>query len=88
MKAMQFEDIEVTTHSGFKADERPTAFAWRGRTYRIEAVLDRWYEGGITAGAPALNYFKVRTDSGGPYVIRHSSLFDGWAILIPAQESA
>ncbi len=26
---MQFEHIDVSTYSGFKADERPVSFIWR-----------------------------------------------------------
>jgi hypothetical protein len=83
---MRFEDIEVSTHSGFKADERPLAFTWRGRLFAVQDILDRWYDGGLKPGSPSLNYFKVRTDGGGTYVIRYNSLFDGWAILVPSDE--
>jgi hypothetical protein len=79
---MQFEQIDVSTHSGFKADERPVSFIWRGRQYRIEAIVDRWYEGGIKAGTPELNYFNVRADSGSRYLLRYNSLFDAWAIAL------
>jgi hypothetical protein len=82
---MLFEEIEVSTHSGFKADERPVSFIWQGRGYRILEILDRWYEGGLNPGAPALNYFKVRADDGREYHLRYNSLFDGWAIVIPPQ---
>ena len=44
---MQFEHIDVSTYSGFKADERPVSFIWRGREYRIHEIIDRWYEGGL-----------------------------------------
>jgi hypothetical protein len=79
---MQFEQIDVTTHSGFKADERPVAFIWQGRQYRIQDIIDRWYEGGMKAGSPALNYFKILADNGSQYIIRHNALFDAWAIVI------
>lgn len=79
---MQFEPIEVFTHSGFKADERPTAFVWRGRRYAVATVVDRWYEGGMRPGAPTLNYFKVRSDDGGQYMLRYNGLFDAWAIAL------
>ena len=80
---MQFEQIDVSTHSGFKADERPVSFIWRDKQYRIEAIIDRWYEGGIKAGTPALNYFKVSADTGSQYLLRYNSLFDAWAIALP-----
>jgi hypothetical protein len=82
---MQFERVDVSTHSGFKADERPLAFIWRGREYRIEEIIDRWYEGGLKTGAPALSYFKVRADDTRLYLLRYNGLFDGWAIVVPPQ---
>jgi hypothetical protein len=85
---MQFEHIDVSTYSGFKADERPMSFIWRGRTYRIQKIIDRWYEGGLKPGAPALSYFKIRADDGSDYLIRSNSLFDGWAIVVPPQPGA
>ena len=83
---MQFEQIGVSTHSGFKADERPVSFIWRGQEYRVQQVIDRWYEGGMNPGSPALNYFKVRADNGSQYLIRYNALFDAWAIAIPGAE--
>ncbi len=83
---MQFETIEIFTHSGFKADERPTAFIWRGKKYLIADILDRWYEGGLQPGAQSLNYFKVLADDSRRYIIRYNALFDAWAIEISASE--
>ena len=79
---MQFETIDIVTHSGFKADEYPEAFTWQGKKYTIEAIIDRWYEGGVKAGSPELNYFKVRAGNGSQYLIRHNALFDAWAIVV------
>ncbi len=80
---MQFEHIDVSTYSGFKADERPVAFIWQGRKYQLQEIIDRWYEGGLKPGAPGLSYFKVRADDGRDYLLRYNSLFDEWAIVIP-----
>jgi hypothetical protein len=82
---MLFEQIDVSTHSGFKADERPVSFIWQGRAYRIQEIIDRWYEGGLKPGAPALSYFKVRSDDGRTYLLRYNALFDGWAIVVQPQ---
>jgi len=82
---MQFENIDVSTHSGFKADERPLSFIWRGHEYLIEEIFDRWYEEGREPGSPALSYFKVRTCDGANYLLRYHSLFDSWAIVVPPQ---
>lgn len=85
---MQFEDIDVSTYSGFKPDERPVSFIWREQTYKIQEIIDRWYEGGLKTGDPTLSYFKVRADNGRDYLIRYNSFFDGWAIVIPPQPVA
>ncbi len=85
---MQYENIDVSTHSGFKADERPVSFIWRGREYRIHEIIDRWYEGGIKPGDNSLSYFKVRADDGSDYLLRYNCLFDGWTIIVPPQPAA
>jgi len=82
---MQFENIDISTYSGFKSDERPLSFIWRGREYLIHEIVDRWYEGGLEPGSPALSYFKVRTDDGGKHLLRNNSLFDEWAIVVQTQ---
>ena len=55
--------LEVDCYSGWKADQWPTGFRLDGRPYRVDAVLDHWYE-------PASTYFKVRTDDGNLYILR------------------
>jgi hypothetical protein len=84
---MQFEHITVSTHSGFKADERPVSFSWRGREYRIQEIIDRWYEGGLKPGALPLSYFKARADDGKTYLLRYNGLFDGWALVVRPQDT-
>ena len=79
---MQFEQIDVSSHSGFKADERPVSFIWRGQEHLVQKIIDRWYEGGMKAGDPVLNYFKVRADNSREYLIRYNALFDAWAIAL------
>jgi hypothetical protein len=82
---MQFERIDVSKHSGFKAGERPVSFIWRGREFQIYAIIDRWYDGGCKPEAPAFSYFKARIDNGRHYILRHNSLFDEWALVVPPE---
>lgn len=82
---MLFEQIEVSTHSGFKADERPVSFIWRGREHRIHEIIDRWYEGGLKPGDPSLSYFRVHSDDDRKYLLRYNGLFDEWAIVVTPQ---
>jgi len=36
--------LSVECYSGRKADERPARFWLEGKEYRVEAVLDQWYD--------------------------------------------
>jgi hypothetical protein len=77
---MQFEKISLQAYSGYKVNERPESFIFRGKQYQIIEIIDRWYEG---SGGPAqLDYFKVITDDQQQYILRYNSLFDVWSILL------
>jgi len=79
---MHYERIEVKCYSGYRINELPVSFAYKGREHLIEEIVDRWYEGGQRPGRPAMNYFKVRTTHGEEYILRYNGLFDAWALLI------
>ncbi len=82
-----FEKIDVECHSGYKANERPVAFFYQGRRCEIAEILDRWYEGGVKAGKPNEDYFKVRTAEGSVFLLRYLPLFDAWSIYRGTMES-
>lgn len=46
---MQDEAIQVECYNGYKANERPAAFLFQMRRWKIAEVLDRWYEGGLAS---------------------------------------
>jgi hypothetical protein len=75
-----YESIEVECYSGYRVNERPLAFIHRGRRWAVAEVIDRWYEGGVRPGAPALDYFKVRTSEGKIFLLRYNTLFDAWGV--------
>ena len=79
---MDFEKIQVECYSGYKANERPVAFTYQGRRWKITDIVDRWYEGGPDPGRPEINYFKVRTSEGRDFILRYLSLFDAWSIRV------
>ncbi len=54
--------IKVQTYSGYKADERPVAFSLGDMKLRVVEVIDRWYD-------PSVDYFKVKADDGGVYIL-------------------
>ena len=84
---MPYERIEVECYSGYRANERPVAFTFQAHRWEVEEVLDRWYEGTLRAGHPALDYFKVRTAEGRVFLLRYNSLFDAWSIRVPPKRS-
>jgi hypothetical protein len=55
--------LQVETHAGYKADERPVRFRWNDRQFEITQILDRWY-------GPDYSYFRVLADDGNTYILR------------------
>jgi hypothetical protein len=79
---MIFDTIQVECYSGYRANERPLAFTWRGKRRVVKEIADRWYEGGRSAKDPSLEYFKVLTSEGEEFLLRYNSLFDAWSIAV------
>src|SRR5208283_1433261 len=77
---VQCERVAVECYSGYKANERPLAFTFEGRRWEVEEIVDRWYEGGLRAEDPQVDYFKVRTVGGSLFLLRYVSLFDAWSL--------
>ena len=75
-----FEPIQVSCYEGYKAKESPRSFEWKGQTYEITEIVDRWCDGSIDGRSEVTDYFKVRTDDGSTYIIRYNRLFDSWAV--------
>lgn len=69
---MSEQFVRVESYSGFKADERPLRLHLAERTLEVIAVEDRWYSPGET-------YFRVLTDDGDRYVLRHIEAQDVWS---------
>lgn len=76
---MHFEPVKVECYSGYIVNERPAAFTYRGCRREVAVIIDRWYEGGIDATRPAVNYYKVKTAGGSTFILRYLSLFDAWS---------
>ena len=82
---MPYEQILVECYSGYRGSERPVAFTFQEKRWEVEEIMDRWYEGGLHPGRPAMNYFKVRTKEGRVFLLRYNALFDARSIRIPAK---
>lgn len=70
---MREQRLRVETYSGFKADERPLRLHLGDRALEVVSVEDRWYSPGET-------YFRVLTDNGDRYVLRHTEAQDVWTL--------
>ena len=79
---MKFEDIQVSAYSGYRHAERPVGFRRHGKDYAVVEILDRWYGGSREPGSPCLDYFRVRADDGGTYLLRYNGMFDAWALVV------
>jgi hypothetical protein len=66
-------EMRVECYAGYRADERPTRFTLRGHTFEIMEVEDRWY-------SPGAIYFRVRTQNGDYFVLRHEEPQDVWSV--------
>lgn len=65
--------IKVSAYSGYKANERPASFSLEEHSYRVEEVLDQWYD-------PDAVYFKVRADDQNLYILRYHIPSDTWSL--------
>jgi hypothetical protein len=79
---MSFQAIQVECVSGYKAEERPVAFTFEGRRREIGEIIDRWYEGGLDATRPMVNYFKIMTTDNQEFLLRYVALFDAWSVFM------
>jgi hypothetical protein len=70
--------MRVECYSGFKADERPLRFIWRGHNFEITEVEDKWY-------SPGTIYFRVLVQDGDRFVLAMTNLktFGPWTRSAP-----
>jgi len=75
---MNLIPIKVESYSGYKADEYPKCFCLDDRQYGIIEITDRWYQGYVEPDVPVIDYFRVKTESGDQYLIKHDLEKDVW----------
>jgi len=74
--------IKVECHSGYKADEYPECFYRDEIKFEITEITDRWYQGDRNPEYPISNYFKVRTNTGQQFIIKHELADDKWYLYL------
>jgi len=68
------ENIYVECYSGYKYADRPEAFVWKGKRYRIKNILKRWRE-------EQDEFFIVEVEEGGKHTISYNEKEDRWSLL-------
>ena len=66
--------IKVECHSGYQIKEKPIAFQFCNRRYKVKEVVDRWYGEGVV-------YFKVAADDDNIYLLKYEEGQDCWDLI-------
>ena len=66
-------EMHVECYAGYRADQRPIRFTLRGHVFEITEVEDQWY-------SPGAIYFRVHTQDGDYFVLRHDEGQDVWSV--------
>jgi hypothetical protein len=66
-------EMRVECHSGYRADEYPLRFTFRGHEFDVQELDGQWY-------SPDATYFRVRAQDGNYYVLRHDAGQDSWTL--------
>ena len=71
--------VEVKCYSGHTYAERPLAFTWQGKEYRVVEIVKEWRgEGG--------KCFIVRTGDNKSFQLCYNEAQDTWRLRPPAEE--
>lgn len=80
---MNLIPVKVECHSGYKANEYPICFYWDNVLFSIKEIVDRWYQAEPTPDWPVANYFRICTEGGSKYILKHELKSDEWFIVSP-----
>jgi hypothetical protein len=67
-------NIDVECYAGYKGGERPVRFRFGDTWIAVQEVVDRWYD-------PDASFFKVLTEGGEIYILRHDEREDTWTLV-------
>ncbi|HEU4923544.1 MAG TPA: hypothetical protein VFT23_10770 [Burkholderiales bacterium] len=65
--------IRVECYAGYRGEQEPRAFTLGERRFTMLEILDRWLD-------PRHRYFKVKTDDGRRFILRHDTASDAWEL--------
>jgi len=70
------QPIQVSTRDG-----GPAVFRWRGQTYRVARVIDRWsYMGRWWMGEGEWRFWRVETTGGGEFELLYDVQAEQWRL--------
>jgi hypothetical protein len=65
--------IQVECYAGYRDAEEPRSFKLGERRIEVVEIVDRWF-------APDHRYFKVKSDDGREFVLRHDDVSGDWEL--------
>jgi len=75
----RFRVCRVEAAAGHAGPGEPRRFLYEGRWQPVEAIEDRWYEGGPEPEAELVLYFRVASGEG-RFLLRFLSYFQRWQV--------
>jgi hypothetical protein len=67
--------VKVECYAGHRGEETPRRVSFDGRTVALVELLDCWL-------APDHRYFKMRTEDGATYILRHDAASGRWELTL------
>ena len=68
-------NVSVECYAGHRGEQTPRRFRLGDRVVDVKEVLDAWL-------APDHRYFKVRSDEGDTYILRHDPASGAWELTL------
>ena len=73
---MIFHNVHVSTYSGYKADERPLEFTFKGKKHKINEIISQAYE--EISGKGLRRRYTIKTDEGLTFKLFYEENQDRW----------
>ncbi|MBI3988073.1 MAG: hypothetical protein HY347_00505 [candidate division NC10 bacterium] len=70
--------IQVECYAGFRGEERPLAFEYEGKRFRIIGIVQRWIEERLEAGRGRRVWFQVEVHNGDLMTIYYDTVLEMW----------
>jgi hypothetical protein len=67
--------LTVECYAGYRGEQEPHAFFLGDRRVSIAEIIDRWI-------SPEHRYFKVKSDDGAIYILRHDEPSGAWELTL------